>query len=479
MNTYLSATKYILLVAIDQYSCVDAEQTQLAEFLVSHVYAPSTPTTPLALAKSSSSICVDNTTLQHKLCECMDEHLESIDSLHGFFDKVRKLVGEQVDEESMLGVFVRRCWLAFSRMEFYVVGKFLGECRHALRVMQSGSDVEFVDPEPSSELELHVDRLISALESHTPIPSITHAFRASASPHVHYLTSLDFARQRESSSSESSLRQFFDRHDGAHGHHALLHLAALRTQLMSNDAQNALDEARHIARDCQDTRALLFIACWECRLLVERGQSEGREAENAVRAFIESAVCDAELQTVGYLMLCDVQSMTEGNKVFETLERVRALATTHNTRRTATHIAHSRVWLHFNSLFLAQLFAQSARSLAEHEQSQMRELLMQCQLKLCERVDHGTDAFIDPVCTNSVCDTREWLRVEGNADIEDVDGEIADVWARRLREARRLMNDGFVAEAASALNEIVYCPTPMPSDRAVRIAQQMLVSYQC
>ncbi|KAJ2501684.1 hypothetical protein GGH96_001757 [Coemansia sp. RSA 1972] len=467
MNAYLSATKYILLVAADQYLHTNArEQTQLAEFLVAHLYAPST-LTPCVLAQSASTIRVDNTMLRHILCSCMAEHLKSIDTLHVFIDTVRKLVGEQMDEESMLGVFARRCCLAFARMEFYMVGKFLDECRQALRVMRNESDV---DPElPTLELELCVDHAISSLESHSPIPiSTTRAvFAASShldSPSVRYLESLDFARRRESSRSSSSLRQFFDRHNGT-AHYALLHLAALRAQLkMSNDARSALNEARHIARDTQDTRALLYIACWECKLLVEQNETS---AEDAVRAFIESTkrTNDAELLATGYLVLCGLQL---NEKAFETLVRVRALAAEHNTQRTASCLAHSRVWLRFNSPFLSLLFAQSARPLTEHELSQTHQLVMQCQLSLCGRFVSVASEFIDPVCTDSIRDTRDWLRID-----KDTDAETADEWARRLQSARRLIMAGFVAEAHSVLDEIVYCPSPVP-DRAILIAQQML-----
>ncbi|KAJ2417691.1 hypothetical protein GGF47_005267, partial [Coemansia sp. RSA 2524] len=254
----------------------------------------------------------------------MDEHLESIDTLHVFFDKMRKQVGEQMDEESILGVFVRRCCLAFARMEFYIVGSFFNECRQALRVMRnelepecdpdlppsnpdlpsSNPDLPSSNPDlPSSDPDLHVTQLISALESHTPIPvTTTRAVLSSSArtPYFHYLESLDLVRQRESTRSLSSLRQFFDRHT-APGHHALLHMSAWHTRLqMTNDARSALDEALHIARDLQDTRALEFIACWECKLLVESGSE--LEAKHAVRAFIESAERkNAVMQATGYL----------------------------------------------------------------------------------------------------------------------------------------------------------------------------------
>ncbi|KAJ2445558.1 hypothetical protein IWW46_001421 [Coemansia sp. RSA 2440] len=483
MNAYLSAAKYILLVAVDQYSSIHATN-QLASFLVSHLYAP-TPTTPLVLSQLST-ICVGNTTLQHKLISCMDEHLESIDTLHVFFDKMRKQVGEQMDEESILGVFVRRCCLAFARMEFYIVGSFFNECRQALRVMRNELEPE-CDPDlpsseldlpssnpdlPSSDPDLHVTQLISALESHTPIPvTTTRAVLSSSArtPYFHYLESLDLVRQRESTRSLSSLRQFFDRHT-APGHHALLHMSAWHTRLqMTNDARSALDEALHIARDLQDTRALEFIACWECKLLVESGSE--LEAKHAVCAFIESAerTKNAVMQATGYLMLCELQ-VNEGIAVFETLVRARALAVEHDTQRAATWLAHSRAWLRVKCPLLALLFAQSARSRTERELAQTHELVMECQLQLCGRIAHPHVEFIDPVCTDSVRGTREWLRI-ANKDTEVVDAEIADECAK-LQNARRLIVAGFVAEATCVLNEIVYCPA-MP-DRAILIAREML-----
>ncbi|KAJ2134997.1 hypothetical protein IW136_004445 [Coemansia sp. RSA 678] len=337
-------------------------------------------------------------------------------------------------------------------------------------------DLPSSDPDlPSSELDLHVTQLISALESHTPIPVTTTravlSSSASTSPYFHYLESLDLVRQRESTRSLSSLRQFFDRHT-APGHYGLLHMAAWHTRLqMTNDARSALEEARHIARDLQDTRALEFIACWECRLLVDRAGSE-LEANHAVRAFIESAerTKNAIMQATGYLMLCELQA-NEGNAVFETLVRVRALATEHDTRRAASHVAHSRAWLRSKCPLLALLFAQSARSCTETELAQTHELVMECQFQLCGHIAHPHVEFIDPVCADSVRDTREWLRI-ANEDTEVVDAEIANECAK-LQNARRLINTGFVAEAARVLNEIVYCPSSMP-DRAILIAREML-----
>ncbi|KAJ2298507.1 hypothetical protein IW139_002253 [Coemansia sp. RSA 353] len=237
---------------------------------------------------------------------------------------------------------------------------------------------------------------------------------------------------------------------------------------MTNDARSALDEALHIARDLQDTRALEFIACWECKLLVESGSE--LEAKHAVRAFIESAERkNAVMQATGYLMLCELQ-VNEGIAGFETLVRARALAVEHDTQRAATWLAHSRAWLRVKCPLLALLFAQSARSRTERELAQTHELVMECQFQLCGRIAHPHVEFIDPMCTDSVRNTREWLRV-ANKDTGVVDAEIADECAK-LQNARRLIVAGFVAEATCVLNEIVHCPA-MP-DRAILIAREML-----
>ncbi|KAJ1937563.1 hypothetical protein GGF37_005156, partial [Kickxella alabastrina] len=103
---------------------------------------------------------------------------------------------------------------------------------------------------------------------------------------IHYLQYLDLIRMGESHESEQSLRRFFDNNTIKDNHtiyqYALLHLAAMRAQLgMVGAAREALVEATHVARDCQDHLCLLYIICWESRLLLQDAlKSEASGSDN-------------------------------------------------------------------------------------------------------------------------------------------------------------------------------------------------------
>ncbi|KAJ2353530.1 APC5 protein, partial [Coemansia sp. RSA 2618] len=557
-SSYLSATKFILLVAVDQYSrhydWGPQALCSLSTFLVEHLHAPTWSASYHALATAAQRIPVDGSTLRQKLALRMAEQLATVDSLHAFFDAAARLVVDAetglemdldatlLDSESIFGVFVRRCCLAFARLEFHLVGEFLDECRRATRAFSrnpsgpvgpeepavcagphrsvlelQGSDAHAgphrsaVEPEEPDahagprrsvlELQEHVDHLTALLETSARAPApraMERIMRCALSrltdqSRLHYLGYLNLVRQRECSKSEHALRRFFDSSRdtaGAAHQYALLYLAAMRAQLGAvQGALDALREARHIACDCQDHVCLLFIEAWVARLLVgelkRTGPGGGRGVESVVRGVVETAtgMRNPEFQTVGYLMLSDLQLAT----VFESLICAHALSIEHNVHRAASHLTQAQAWLHFGCPLLALLLCAQAKRpcMSEHEHAQMQSTLLYCQHQLCGRAARPRVVFIDPECSDIVEDALGWMHVDdgagagdgAGADAGDCCSLLADEYALRLRDARQLLDDGYVCEANDALLSIANCPATRspPSAHAVQIARQMLL----
>ncbi|KAJ2764149.1 hypothetical protein IWQ57_005281, partial [Coemansia nantahalensis] len=135
---YLSATKAVLLVAVEQYACHydwgPATRAELARLLAGRLCTPSWAADWPQLRAELDRIQVPGEgapTLRAVLAARLDEQLQTVDGLHGFFDGVARLVVDAgaraepdreavlLDSESLLGVFVRRCCLAFDQLEFH------------------------------------------------------------------------------------------------------------------------------------------------------------------------------------------------------------------------------------------------------------------------------------------------------------------------------------------------------------------------
>ncbi|KAJ2712196.1 hypothetical protein H4R19_002879 [Coemansia spiralis] len=537
---YLSATKAVLLVAVEQYACHydwgPATRAELAQLLVGHLCAPSRTADWQQLHAELGRIQVPGggggvRTLRAALAARLDEQLQTVDGLHGFFDGLGRLVvnagarmepdneATLLDSESLFGVFVRRCCLAFDQLEFHQVGQFFAECLQAAMALGDGEPQAGGRVPGRSRLELqeHIESLVELLESEADAPVAgeleAHIRQAAGQlpdhSRLHYLAYLSLVRAGESEQSEAALRRFFDstRDSRATHQYALLYLAAMRAQLgMDAGARQALAEATHIARDCQDHACLLFIVCWEARLQLARLKSAAPDAPRvrAARATISALIDKAaslrcyELQTAGYLQLVELLLAAHGDPrtVFEALLQAQALAIEHNVpppQYAACHLAAAQAWQQHGSAWLAQLSAQTAGAhtlLAERAQAQALQVLMWCASELCgpqqKKRPPPDGRFAHPATADEVADAAEWLalRDECTAAADAVhcnqptpQHPAGDVYAAQLRQAQALINDGYVAEAHSTLLAIA-CPaagSARPPAQAVDAARIMLV----
>ncbi|KAJ1886077.1 hypothetical protein LPJ66_009809 [Kickxella alabastrina] len=358
---------------------------------------------------------------------------------------------------------------------------------------------------------------------------------------IHYLQYLDLIRMGESHESEQSLRRFFDNNTIKDNHtiyqYALLHLAAMRAQLgMAGAAREALVEATHVARDCQDHLCLLYILCWESRLLLqgalknEAGGSDNRGGDgdgeaDAIRAhrsismLIDKARAmeNHEMRAVGHIMLVDLLLLLSNDadfsEIFSNLVRVRALIVEHDLTKlhASWYLTASRVFMHNESgAWLSLLHAQLAgaagqTSLTERENSEFMRQLARTQAVLCGPL-HAAQymvgqlsqaKFINPTRMDALADQLRWLQVDDNTKdyhshegaCDGSDSGSGDGGARRLSEARSLAEDGYICEARELLIEIACCgEARIPSDLryrrslyepiAVRKAIQLLSSLE-
>ncbi|KAJ2162206.1 APC5 protein [Coemansia sp. RSA 552] len=346
-SAYLSATKLVLLVAVEQYArhydWGPAALSDIAELLVGQLCEPSWTGGVGELCRQLGRIHIQyegGRTLGQMVAGRLLQ-LDTVDELHGFFDGLARLVVDAaeaqmqpddeatlLDSESVFGVFVRRCCLAFDQLEFHQVGQLFEDARSTARVV-AGQDPPGPVARSRLELQEHIEHLVGVLEAEAQAPvaaemeTRVRQMAAQLPDHsrLHYLNYLNLVRAGESEQSAQALRRVFDSSQSSHlGYqYALLFLAAMHVQLgMYAGAQRALTEATHVARDCQDHACLLFIVCWESRLLLARLQQASapadrrglaRQARTAAAALIDKAraMGNSELQTAGHLQLAELQ----------------------------------------------------------------------------------------------------------------------------------------------------------------------------
>ncbi|KAJ2853297.1 hypothetical protein J3B02_003213 [Coemansia erecta] len=452
--------------------------------------------------------------------------------MHEFFDNTARLVvdaekrlepdGEAVlfDSESMFGIFIRRCFLAFNQLEFYQISRYFAQCQRMTRVLSCGDDQLERTEHSQMEQQEHVEALISRLEeeSRTPVPDQMERVIRSAVDRlpgysrIHYLRYLDLVRQGESKQSEESLRRFFDsnavRDNRTIYQYALLYLAAMRVQLgMLDGARQALTEATHVARDCQDHLCLLYIACWECRLLFDILQAKkGGEAEMELRHLLKALVNKAasmhcfELEAAGRMLQTDllVASGAQPNDVFESLVQVRALIVEHDVGklRAAWYLTAARAWMKYEApMWTAMLHTQMAAcdndALAEREMTEATRQLALAQKTLSGplvaarwmQARIGSLALTNPAREDSLRDTLGLVRLGADQMGQDEEElavasfSCAQSGVRRLSEARALIGSGYVCEARALLVGIVERSRPPEATAAVvEMALQLLDS---
>ncbi|KAJ2799573.1 hypothetical protein H4R20_004384 [Coemansia guatemalensis] len=553
-SVYLSANKLVLLVAIEQYSrhydWGPSTLTDIAQFLVTQLCDPTWTGDYQRVGKALDDIYVDaeDSSLREMLVARVEQVLQSIDSLHGFFDGLGRLVISAdarptevdddvmtLDSESLFGIFVRRCRLAFDQLEFHQVGQFYEDCRQAAAGLARQNAVSDANraglPPQQAELELreHVEQLIGILETEAgaPLPTTMEQQirEAAAQLHgharLHYLSYLHHVRSGESEQSEAALRRFFDSSSDSSRNsnraalqYALLYLAAMRTRLGIHDAaRQALTEATHVARDCQDHTCLLYIVCWESRLQLsslthnsaERSH-QLQQAHASLAALIDKAATmgNHELQTMGHLQLADLLSSTKADArlVFRSLQRAQALDVEYGVQRqrVAWHLAAAQAWQHYGSPWLAQLCVQMAQqqhggtaALSEREHAQALRTQLHCESDLCGAVAacrraaaqqrFSEASFIDPALKDSVAEAAEWLDVREECTGSRTTGRRellppSSSAAGRLRRARSLADGGYLCEAQDILLSIVCCTDAAATAATQAAAQKMLAALE-
>ncbi|KAJ1894817.1 hypothetical protein LPJ81_005091, partial [Coemansia sp. IMI 209127] len=529
-SAYLSATKLVLLVAIDQYSrhydWGPEAQCELAQLLVSRLCEPSWTESWQDLRSALDAITVpseDDQTLRKLLCHRMDD-ISTLDALHVFFDELRALVasaanppdsGELIllDSESILGLFVRRCCLAFDQLEFHQTGAFFNECVRAFSVICSDCDEGGGGVAVRSRIELqeHLEHQISLLEAESgaPVPAemedqIRHAMAALPDhSRTHYLDYLNQVRAGECHQAESSLRRFFDsnlvKDNRTIYQYALLYLAAMRAQLgMLKPARYALTEATHVARDCHDHTCLLYIMFWEVRLQLQLQQSNNTAGDGAqflqnVYALIDKAVAmqNHSIWATGVISLADylVQVGAPARRVFTALIQALAVLVEHDVRRLRGpwHLAASRAWLHYSddraggcqegaaAVWLALLHAQLAlhgqRELfTERERVQAVCQRARVNSALCGPAAAASAAaqdqllgslsptLVSPARVDDLRDTLEWLQLEIAVDGQtpkDPPSAYSASAAQQLADACSLIDSGYTSDARQLLLSIL------------------------
>ncbi|KAJ2394138.1 hypothetical protein GGI23_004803 [Coemansia sp. RSA 2559] len=528
-SAYLSGTKLVLLVAIDQYSrhydWGPQAQCELAQLLVSRLCEPSWTESWQDLRSALDAITVpseDDQTLRQLLCNRMDD-ISTLDALHVFFDELRALVtsaanpsdgGELIllDSESILGLFVRRCCLAFDQLEFHQTGAFFNECVRAFGVIRGDCD-EGGGAAVRSRIELqeYLEHQISLLEAEAgaPVPAemedqIRHAMAALPDhSRTHYLDYLNQVRAGECHQAESSLRRFFDsnlvKDNRTIYQYALLYLAAMRAQLgMLKPARHALTEATHVARDCQDHTCLLYIMFWEARLQLQlqlrrsnSTASDGAQFLQNVYALIDKAVAmqNHSVWATGVISLSDyfVQSGAPARRAFDALIQALAVLVEHDVCRLRGpwHLAASRAWLHFSddkagacqegaaAVWLALLHAQLAfygqkELLTERERVQAVCQRVRVDAALCgpaaaaaqenQLLDSLSPAPVSPARVDDLRDTLEWLQLEIAVDGQTPEGPPSTYSAsaaQQLADARGLIDSGYTSDARQLLLSIL------------------------
>ncbi|KAJ2830924.1 hypothetical protein GGI24_001772 [Coemansia furcata] len=134
-SAYLSAPKLVLLAGVDLYSrrydWGPLALSDLAQLLVRHVCSAGRIVEWTLLRQELDVVLVSNEscTLRQLVGQRLKQ-VQSVDELHKFFDCARQLVIEAedvqvradsdsmpLDSESVFGIFVRRCCLAFDQLD--------------------------------------------------------------------------------------------------------------------------------------------------------------------------------------------------------------------------------------------------------------------------------------------------------------------------------------------------------------------------
>ncbi|KAJ2027133.1 APC5 protein [Coemansia sp. S3946] len=364
-SAYLSAHKLVLLAGVDLYSrrydWGPLALSDIAQLLVQHVCLAGRVVEWGQLRRELDVVLVssEGCTLRQLLGQRLKQ-LQSVDELHRFFDGVRQLVVEAeearvradgdsmlLDSESVFGIFVRRCCLAFDQLEFHQISGLFVEWQQAADIVGAERGEEAVTKAASQdcvsgcgeaveerlvarsrvEAEEVVEQQIAQLEGGTATKAVRQDY-ISGHGRSHYLAYLSDVGSGESERASAELRRFFDSDSRSTHQSALLHLASMRAQVgMGSGARLALAEATHVARDSQDHACLMYVQCWETRLLLdERSALAAQQAASALVAKA-AALGNREMLAAGSIYAADALLLggASPRRAFEAVVAARAL----------------------------------------------------------------------------------------------------------------------------------------------------------
>ncbi|KAJ2797032.1 hypothetical protein H4S07_006046 [Coemansia furcata] len=272
-----------------------------------------------------------------------------------------------LDSESVFGIFVRRCCLAFDQLEFHQISALFAEWQQAAEII--GGDIRDTDDTKERlaqrsrvEAEEVVEQHIAQLEAGAGTDVVRQDY-ISGHARSHYLAYLSDVGSGESERASAELRRFFDSDSRSTHQNALLHLAGMRAQVgMSDGARLALAEATHVARDSQDHACLMYAQSWETRLLLdERSAAAAQQAASALVAKA-AALGDREMLAVGSIYAADALLLggVGPRQVFEAVVAARALVVELGVSRLSSDFWQSsaRAWAQHGGAGVAALHQQ-------------------------------------------------------------------------------------------------------------------------
>ncbi|KAI8322970.1 hypothetical protein GQ54DRAFT_332832 [Martensiomyces pterosporus] len=543
-GTYLSASKLVLLVAVEQYSrhydWGPEALCEIAGFLVECTYEPAWTFDMAALRDQLAAVVIHSESQSlHELLVRRIGELRSLDAFFNFFDGLKQLVVDAesrveadedavlLDSESILGVFVRRCCLAFDQLEFHQAGTLHTECARALgspifSPATTGASSAATAARSQCELQEYVEFQIGLLEAGAgaPVPEVMERQVKQVMQLIpeyaraHYLNYLNHARVGEYQQSEASLRRFFDsttvKDNRTVYQYALLYLAAVRARLgMVDEARCALTEATHIARDCQDHTCLLYIMSWETGLVLSRQECTRlpeTEVYRALAALIDKArrMHNYELQAIGHLRLTELLVSTGAapQKVFESLvyssaliaeNDVSSLSRSWSLTAARAWAAYGSEWVSLLHIVLAQHERPGAVGITENESVELLRQLARITSSLCGpaaairmlEANMSSAVLVSPGSADELERMLEWLRLESCSEDSDAAPALPpsthdDAGTGRLREIRDLITRGYNSDAMVLLARL--CSEEeagrQRSSAVQSIARQLLASAE-
>ncbi|KAJ1981079.1 hypothetical protein H4R34_002221 [Dimargaris verticillata] len=234
---------------------------------------------------------------------------------------------QYVEESSVLGLFIRRCWLAYKQLEFHEASRLYQQFTRLIQALREPHQPRTAPMIARFDVEQFIDAQVQALadgsQTNAFSPHLTRQLQSLGRlfpqlPKTHFAQYLAAARQGDYDNARQSLHRFFD-YMGDRGpktlyQYALLNLACLESQFHHDaDAIRAIQEAVAVARENRDQGCLSYAASWLYRLLRSHPhQFPGQRAS-------EQQMLDSLAGKTKQLNLIHLQCLSELNRTRQRL----------------------------------------------------------------------------------------------------------------------------------------------------------------